>query len=231
MEPLPEVAAALDRLGAETGDTSLLDGLLALSATAASLVPSCVAVSLTVVVDEEPYTATATSANLAVLDAVQYLEGGPCVEASASGAQVAVDDVLDEQRWSLYDREAGARGIRASLSMPLGGPGGPTPGAVNLYASQPGAFRGREEQLASVFQVPVEQLVANADLSFLTREYARRLPERLQEKAAADRAVGVLVVRNGWAPHEARARLRDAALKAGVPLGGVAAVVLSLTSP
>jgi GAF domain-containing protein len=231
VEPLPEVAAAIDQLAAETGDTSLLDGLLGLAGAAVDLVPSCVAVSLTIVVDDEPFTVTATSAELAVLDAAQYLEGGPCLEATRTAQEVDVPDVLDEDRWRLYEQVASARGIRSSLSMPVGGSAGRTPGAVNLYASDPHAFTGKEEQLAEVFQVPVEEMVANADLSFMTRDFARELPERLEEKSRADRAVGVLVARNGWGPDEARTRLRAAAGKAGVALGEVASVVLALSGP
>jgi len=228
VEPLPEVVAAVDRLSALTGDTSVLDGLNALSHVAQSLVPSCVAVSLTLVVDGEPFTVTATSAELAVLDAAQYLEGGPCLDATASLTGVVVDDVLDEGRWHLYAQTAAARGIRSSMSVPLGGSGGTPPGAVNLYASKPQAFAGQEERLARAFQVPVEQLASNADLSFMTRDLARQLPERLEEKSVVDRAVGVLMGRNSWSPEHARTELRSAAQRAGMGLGDVAAVVLAL---
>lgn len=228
MEPLPEVVVGVDRLAAVTGDTSLLDALRDLGDLAVSLVPSCVAVSLTVVVDDEPVTLTATSTELAVLDAAQYLEGGPCVEATEQDRRVSVVDVLDEERWQLYQRAAAARGVRSSLSMPLAGRAASPGGAVNLYASDPHAFTGHEDAVAAAFAVPVEALVADADLSFATRDLARRLPDLLEERASVDRAVGLLMGRHGWGAEEARERLRAAAGKAGVAIGEVAAVVRDL---
>src|SRR4051794_40550422 len=78
MEPVPEVESAAERLASLTGGGDLLASLRAISELATVLVPSCVGVSLTVVVDGEAYTMTATSPQMAALDAVQYLGGGPC---------------------------------------------------------------------------------------------------------------------------------------------------------
>ena len=227
MEPLPEVRAAAERLAALT-DVDLLDGLDALSRRAVSLVPSCVGLSLTVVVDDEPFTLTATSKDMAVLDAAQYLDGGPCLVAAEVRQAVSLPDVLDENRWQYYEQAASSLGVRASLSMPIAGSGGQTPGAINLYASDPQAFRGKEEMLAKVFRVPADTLVSNADLSFMTRDFARQLPARLEEKAKVDQAVGVLMALHGWEAADARSRLRTAASKANAPVEEVANVVLAL---
>ena len=229
MQPLPEVRAAADALSALTGELDLLSGLDTLAQVAVSLVPSVVGVSLTIVVDGEPFTVTATDERTGALDAVQYLHGGPCLEATDAQAPVVVDDVLDERRWQLYGQAASAGGVRASLSLPLGGAGGRTPGAINLYAAEPDAFAGKEPLLAEVFQTPTEEFVTNADLSFSTREAARRLPEQLAEKARVDQAAGMLSTLLGWTPDEARQRLRAAAVRAGTPVAAVAHAVVSLT--
>jgi hypothetical protein len=76
----------------------LLRGLDLLADVAVALVPSVVGVSLTVVVDDEAFTITATDAATAAVDAVRYLDGGPCLDAAAGQDQVAVGDVLDEER-------------------------------------------------------------------------------------------------------------------------------------
>ena len=229
MQPLPEVRAAAEQLNALTEGLDLLQGLGVLSDVATALIPSVVGVSLTVVVDGDPFTVTSTSDDMRVLDAAQYLDGGPCVEASAPQSGVVnVDDVLDEERWQLYRHAAGAHGVRASLSLPLGGAGGRTPGAINLYAADPGAFHGKEQLLAEVFQTPADEFVTNADLSFMTRDAARRLPEDLEAKAKLDRATGMLVGLLGWPADEARERLRSAAGQARTPLDQVADLIVAL---
>lgn len=73
MQPLPEVRAAAERLGALTG-SDVLDSLDAL---AAAVVPSCVGVSLTIIMDGDPFTLTCTPVGWAALDAIQYIAGGP----------------------------------------------------------------------------------------------------------------------------------------------------------
>jgi hypothetical protein len=112
--------------------------------------------------------------------------------------------------------------------MPITSPDGQTPGAINLYASDPRAFDGKEELLADAFRVPAEHLVSNADLSFMTRDFARQLPDQLEAKAAEDQAVGVLMAMHGWRADEARLRLRQAAARANAPVEKVATVVLAL---
>src|SRR3954447_15551531 len=154
MEPTEETRAAIEQLAGAGGDTALLDRLLLWARIAESLVPSCVGMSVTVVLDGDPFTLTATAPDLATIDATQYLQGGPCVESALSGDEVAVTDVLDEERWRLFATTAQRYGIRSSLSMPIGGTAFQPPGAVNLYASEPDAFTGREAVLAAVFRSP-----------------------------------------------------------------------------
>ena len=230
MQPLPEVEQAAERLAALGEEVDLLRGLAVLSEAARSLIPSLVGVSLTVVVDGEPFTLTATSQEIATLDAAQYVGGGPCLEAAGVGSPRSVEDVLDEDRWQLYGQAAAAQGVGSSLSLPLGGAAGSTPGAINLYASDSHAFRDAEGLLSEAFQTPAAAFVSNADLGFSTRDAARGLPRQLEVKDTVDRAAGVLCGMFGWSPGEARDRLRDSAGRADVPLERVAELMLALAS-
>src|SRR5215213_8650244 len=103
MEPLPEVRAAFDELALLLEEPSDLEGQLeAVSAVAKGLVPSAVGVSLSVFVEGDTFTVTATAPDAALVDSAQYLdEAGPCLEAIQSGEPVLVDDVLNEDRWQL----------------------------------------------------------------------------------------------------------------------------------
>ena len=230
MEAIPEVRAASARLAALADETlDLVPSLEAVASLAAMLLPSVVGVSITVVVDGDPFTVTATSDDVSVLDATQYLDGGPCVEAATVTDPVVVDDVLDEQRWLLYAQAAAAGGVRSSVSLPLRGSGGDALfGALNLYASEPEAFRGKEAQIAELFGARVNELVMNADLSFMTRELARELPQRLDEHEQVNQAIGVLMGLHGWNEAEARERLAFAAGHARTSAANIARVVMVL---
>jgi GAF domain-containing protein len=227
MEPIPEVQEAATRLSALADQTlDLVQRLEAVSALAVTLLPSCVGVSITVLVDGDPFTVTATSPDIASLDAMQYLDGGPCLQAAATQTPLVVDDVLDEPRWQLFSQAAAATGVRSSMSLPIPGPGDAPAGALNLYASDPHAFHGVQAQLADLFGVHVSELVENADLSFMTREFARELPQRLEDHEQVNQAVGVLMALHGWDADEARERIRFAASRARVAATQVAKIVL-----
>ena len=209
--------------------TNVMDELDALAELVVAMMPGCVGVSLTMVVDGEAFTLTSTSEGASLLDAAQYLDDeGPCLQAAASGQRTAVADVLDEQRWQTFRLTAPAVGVRSSLSLPIPGPGGDVAGAVNVYSSRPDAFRESAEVLAAALQVPMNAVVANADLTFATREYARQFPERVEAKLRTDVAVGLLMELRGWRAEEARTRLRDSAAEAGLPIEKVADLIVSV---
>lgn len=216
-----------ERLAAMTG-LDVLDSLDALAELAAAIVPSCVAVSLTVLVDGEAFTVTCTTEDAAALDATQYLDGGPCVDAARTGERVAVHDVLDERRWQTYGPAAARLGIRSSLSLPIGTADGQTPGAINLYATEPDAFHDRGALFAAALHVPAEHLTANADLTFMTEDLARELPARLESKNRVDRAVRLLMRLHGWDATDSRTRLRTAAARAGTPVDRLADLLLTI---
>lgn len=227
MEALPEVRAVQGQLAALDDETvDLVERLEAVSRLAVQLLPSCVGVSITVLVDGDPFTVTATSEDINLLEATQYLDGGPCVDATQAVDDVHVDDILDERQWQLYGQAAAAVGVRSSLSIPLRRPSGETFGALNLYAGGVDAFSGKEGQLADLFGVRVDELVRNADLSFMTRQFARELPQRLADHQRIGQAVGLLVQRKGWTAKEARDRMEFAAVNAHAPLSSIAEVVM-----
>lgn len=229
MEAIPEVRAAATRLAALADETlDLVEGLETVAGLAEALLPSVVGVSITVVVGGDPFTVTATSDDASALDAMQYLAGGPCTDAATSADRVVVDDVLDEQRWLLYAHAAAATGVRSSLSLPLHGSGSTPLGALNLYASEPEAFRGREAQVAELFGAHVDELVTNADLSFRTREYARELPQRLDEHEQVNQAIGVLMGLHRWTEAAARERLDYAAGHARTSRANAARMIMVL---
>ena len=168
----PETRAVLSELTA-FGDTDLATDLTLLAERARSLVPDLVGVSLAALREGLTFTFVATTETIAVLDAMQYLDGGPCVQAARQNREVNIDDTntLDENAWLMFARAGAVAGIRATLSLPLT-KHGKVVGGVNLYANQDHAFDGRHEAVAGVFGAWAGGAVANADLSFTTRQQA-----------------------------------------------------------
>jgi GAF domain-containing protein len=232
VEPLPEVQAGVDRLAELLEEPRDLAGRLdAVGQVVRGLVPSTIGVSITVVVDGDSFTLTATTETARAADASQYVdEAGPCLDAVSNGAEVNVPDVLDEARWQAFAEGSAAAGIRSSLSLPLRDDTGRVTGGLNIYAADPHAFDRRRDILAGIFGAQVAELVANADLSFRTRDQARELPERLEARRVVDIAVGVLAATWDWTPEQARQRMRDAAARAGVRVERVASILVHLAS-
>src|SRR3954452_2558278 len=229
MEPIPEVRAGLEEFAdlLETPE-DFASQLEAVAVVAQGLVPSCLGVSLTWILGGDPFTITATSEQLAVVDAAQYLDGGPCLAAIDQRRVLDGDAVLDETYWQAFQPASTVAGVRATLSLPLRDTDGEISGALNLYAGEEAAFRGMESVLAAAFGARVEELVANADLSFRTLDWARELPERVRTKKSVEMAVGILMQLQRWTAVQARERLSDASTRAGVPVDKIARVILTL---
>jgi len=230
VEPLPETRAALSQLS-PLGDADLVSDLTSLAERARSLVPELVGVSLAVLREGLTFTFVATEERIAVLDAVQYLDGGPCVQAARNNQEVRIGDtdVLNEEAWRMFAGAGAAAGIKATLSLPIT-ENGKVVGGVNLYASEDHAFDGPHEALAGIFGAWAGGAVANADLSFSTRQQAMRAPATLEANTRIDTAVGFIIASQEVGAAEARRRLDDAAALAGVPPESIAeAILTSLT--
>jgi GAF domain-containing protein len=168
------------------------------------------------------FTLVATSGDIALLDAIQYAAGGPCVEGAHSDEVMEFEaNVLDEERWRLFAEATAARAVRSTLTLPVLS-NEQVVATVNLYAASARAFVGLHQDLAGIFGAWTAGAVANADLSFATRREAERAPQRIQEQNLLSLATGILAVQLGIDPRAARERLEDAAARAGVTVLQVA---------
>jgi hypothetical protein len=226
MKPVPETSKALRKL-APYGDVDLAADLDRTARRVQALVPDCVGFSLSLLAEGLTFTLAATSEEIAALDAVQYLDGGPCVDAFAAGTVLSVPaiDVVDEAQWRLFALAGAAAGVVSTLSMPIQESGEVT-GGVNLYAASSDAFVGHHEELAALFGAWAPGAVSNADLPFSTRMEATKAPERLEEQDRVNQATGVVMAAHRVDAGTARARLREAAARAGVTELEVALAVL-----
>lgn len=231
MEPIPETVAALEELGPVIGD-GIHDQLLRMARRVRDVVPSCVGLSLAVLDLDLTFTLEATDEEMRALDAAQYLDSGPCVAAADLDEIVEVPDVsvLDEARWQLFAQASGHVGIRSTLTIPLH-EDGQVRGTVNLYAAEPHAFEGRVEEVAASVGGWAPGVVANADLSFLSRRAAALAPHQLADAALVGRAVTLIRSVRDLSDAEARDLLQAAATRAGLEVRAVAKILVDLARP
>jgi GAF domain-containing protein len=231
MEPISESLEASNELEPNDDDGDLLNRLTTMAGKAREVAPECIGVSVAARVEGVTFTLVASAEEIAELDAVQYLEGGPCVDAveNAYGIarSVAGDDPLSESLWQAFSQASAAAGVRSTLSLPVMEEGRAV-GSVNLYGGSLDAFDGRHEALAEVFGAWAPGAVANADLSFSTRRVAEEAPRRLRESARVAAATGIVAAAHRVDVETAKQRLLDAAQRAGVTLLALAEVVIEL---
>ncbi|WP_162529647.1 GAF domain-containing protein [Nocardioides caldifontis] len=191
--------------------------LHAMAARVRAIVPELIGLSLAVIEDGITLTLVASAEQIAALDAVQYLDGGPCVADldRKEPLDVNIDDLFDEHRWQMYAQASGALGVASSLSLPIMD-ADRVMGGVNLYAATLDAFTGRHEQLADAIGTDAALAIANADLSFRTKKQAAEAPGRVRALGDINIALGIIAESQGVTMTTARERLRDAAAQAGI---------------
>jgi hypothetical protein len=229
MEFIRETLEAFDELDPLLDDGSLFEQLSRTAADVKSIAPNLAGMSLASSTHGLTFTLVATDDEIAALDAVQYLDTGPCVEAFEHGKGVATTEggLLDEKRWHDLAVASAAAGVRSTLTFPVK-ERGDTVGSVNLYGRTEDTFVGKHQALADVLHAWAPGAVTNADLSFSTIEEAKRAPERLRNEAIVDTATGILAANRRVSLDDARDQLHGAARRAGVPLTRLARAIIDL---
>lgn len=230
MEPIPQtidVATELNRT--DDIDVDVLEHLQSVADQVQAVVPDCIGLSIAWVYRGVAFTLVATDEEIAVLDAVQYLTDGPCVDAvrDQHGLQASTDDLLSEERWQLFAQATAAAGVRSTLTMQLVHKR-EVVGTANLYAASDHAFDGHHDELAAILGASSAGVVKNADLSFSTRLTAEQSPATLEAHDAVDRAVGYLSSSWRLPVDEAEKRLLDAAERAGITPAQLAEALLHM---
>ena len=229
-EPAPQSREAFDWL-ASYGSHQVEDSMERMSRQVRELVPDCVAISLTVAQGELTFTMMADRPGVALLDAMQFLAGGPCETAVAEGAiQATVRPPTDEGAWQIFAKAEAVAGIADTLSLPVMRAGRAV-GGVNLYASTAHAFDGQHEELAQICGAWAEGAVTNADLSFTSRIRASTAPIRLRDRGAVDVAIGYVAAFQNIDTDEAMRRIREAAARADVSAADFARFILASHNP
>lgn len=220
MEPIPETLEAIVELrtGGE-GKTDLLQPLLRRAEQVQAIVPDCIGISVASVQHDVTFTVVASTEEIALMDGLQYLAGGPCVDAVSAERVLELDQetLMSEDEWRLFARSCAARGVASTLSLPILVDGA-VAGSVNLYGGSGRAFTGHHEAIARIFDAWAPGAVTNADLEFSTRQEAKQAPQRIRDEHVVALAIGMIVSAEGVDTDSALDRLHGAAVRAGVTL-------------
>jgi len=227
MQPVLESRMALDWLASYGRDRQIETSITRMGRRVREIVPECIALSLGLIEDGLTFTLVSESREVAVLDAIQYVDGGPCVSATQSGdVAQATHQPIDEDLWLLFARAQSVAGVGSTLSLPILR-GDQVVCGVNLYASTPDAFDGHHDELADACGAWGQGVVTNADLTFTSRLRAAAAPTRLRENAFFDAATGYVAAHQDIDTDTAAAKIRDAAVRAGVNPVDVARFLLN----
>jgi GAF domain-containing protein len=174
---------------------TLNDVLTDIVAIAAREIPGAEASSITLLRDDKAFTAAYSGEMALAADEVQYEQGyGPCMDAGRGGVLLRVDDIRTEKRWPDYvARLQETSPIRSSLSIPLPYQGSSI-GALNNYATKPGAFASPESiRAGSDVAEVIAVAVANADAHAQLFDQARNMRLAMESRAVIEQAKGVLM--------------------------------------
>ncbi len=223
MDPIAETREALEEFQHHSEDADLVADLQRSAELVRAIVPSCTGVSLALMAHGVTFTLAATSTQVAALDGMQYVDGGPCDDGAHEGRALEynVGDPVDEARWAIFARSTAAENLASTLTLPIRD-GERVVGSVNLYASDPHAFDDRHELVAAVFGAWAPGAVTNADLGFETRRAAQEAPSVVRSHASFHQAIGILASARGLSPESSRELIEQAALRAGVHLSEIA---------
>src|SRR4051794_25773007 len=215
LAPVPETRTAFDWLSTH-GSEAIEQTMERMAREVRRIAPDWTAMSLSVSHGELTFTVMVDRPGAALLDAMQYLDAGPCLEAIGNPETVATTGgATDEEQWRMFAAAEALMGIRSTLSLPVMR-GEEAIGGVNLYGATPDAFDGRHEELAAACGAWAEGAVTNADLSFSSRLRAAATPDRLRQQAKVNTAMGYVAARQGVDLNTARDRIHQAAARAGI---------------
>jgi GAF domain-containing protein len=189
-----DAQAAFDELARLVLSDQSMDGLLQrIAELAKGVVPGASEVSVTLVRKDSATTVVSTGPLAVALDERQYEdESGPCVDAAQAGASASIPDMRSDTRWPKFAQAAVEAGVLSSLSTPI-----PlqayASAALNMYASQVGAFDDEAAALAESFASYAGVVLANMHLYESTRTLAEQLQTAMESRAVIEQAKGVLM--------------------------------------
>ena len=180
-----------------TGRLNLDELLVSVATFAVRAIPGADGAGLTLLEDDRPDTIVMTAPFVSEVDKIQYsLMQGPCVSAAASAKTMRSGSLGGDARWPQFGSRVARLGVHSAVSLPLVTPTGVV-GALNVYAHAKNVFDERAAELGELFATPAAIAVQNAQALAQAQRLALQLQHALDTRAIIDRAIGILMSRNG----------------------------------
>ena len=162
--------------------------------------------------------ATASDQQTQIIEEGQERLGeGPCVNAFAEHAPMAMRDAAKEPQWGRITNVATGQEMRAGLSVPVQLEGGPI-GSLDLYSAEPRDWDQAEISAAQVYAALAATLLTRAAAAQVKGRLAEQLQVALEHRSRIERAKGMLMMQEGIDDAAAFERLRNAARSSRRPL-------------
>jgi GAF domain-containing protein len=187
--------------------------------------PHAVAVGVTLIdATGQPTTAAYTDPLSPAVDEGQYEDGtGPCVDACAEDRVIVVPDVSTTRaRWPSFTRLALEHGVRSTLSLPLSAGKDRSFGAMNLYATEAGAYTDELVGDARMLATGAAAVLANARAYWEVFDLAAGLQTAMRSRAVIEQAKGKIMATSGCSAEEAFQVLVAASQRENVKLRDIA---------
>jgi GAF domain-containing protein len=156
---------------------------------------------------------------------LEQLAHGPCRVAFAQRAPAAVPGRNVEPRWSELAQAGIDAGIHAGLSVPVFVGGGPV-GTLDVYVTAPKAWDDSDSAALQAYAGLVASLLVAAVTARVTGRLAAQLQAAVEHRSLLERAIAVLVHREGMDAQAALEWLRTAARSSGREVAQMADHVL-----
>ena len=210
-DPAPDVISSLQRAVAATRDLFRVTG--------AGLM----------LVDEENVLryAVASDPSARLLEIAQEdMAEGPSFDAFLSGRMVETADIARDERWPRLSPVAAEQGVSAALGIPTR-LNGELIGSLDVFVDEPHEWDESERRALEAFNEVIEGILLDAVTAQRQAELVGQLQYALDNRLVIERAVGLLMGRDGLDQPEAFDRLRQAARRGGRKVGDVAREVLA----
>ncbi|WP_111767868.1 GAF and ANTAR domain-containing protein [Nakamurella deserti] len=208
-----------------------LDAILAdVVAMAKRRVPGTEEAAITLVRNKKAATVASTGGMAVPLDELQYEMGyGPCLDAGRDNEVKHISDAATEGRWARYLPRAREHGLASSLSIPL-----PVEnylvGALNLYASVPGAFEPASLALGEALAAHITAALSHAEARRGHRVRAENLERAMVTRSIIEQAKGIIMVQRKCTAGDAFDILRQISMDENMRLAEVAAQLVESAS-
>lgn len=123
---------------------------------------------------------------------------GPCLDAISHNTSFYAEDLETDERWPSFSPAASAKGVRSLLALPLSNTmqsSTATYGALNLYATYPGAFGVVERSKGTLLAAIAGSAISATKTHVDAERKAQNLQAALLSRTIIGQAQGILMER------------------------------------